>query len=98
MVVAEGGRVGTRVKTSSCVIGRYTNLNLRETSSHEDVRRSVKRCLISDMKVFDGTCASLIRVLDHCINRRVKFYGGGMDGVENLSFTQRGRDMIASAG
>jgi len=89
MIVAEGGRVGRRVKTSSCVIGRYTNLNLREASSHEDVRRSGKRCLISDMKVCDGTCTSLIRTLDHCINRRVKFYGGGMDGVENLSCTQR---------
>jgi len=90
--------VGTRVKTSSCVIGRYTNLNLREASSHEDVRRSGKRCLISDMKVCDGTFASLVRILDHCINRRVKFYGGGMDGVENLSSTQRSRDVIATAG
>ena len=49
------------------------------------------------MNVGDGTCAILIRVLDHCINGRVKFYGGGMDGVENLSCTHLldlFRDMI----
>jgi hypothetical protein len=37
------------------------------------------------MNVGDGTCAILIRVLDHRINRSVNFYGGGMDRVENLS-------------
>jgi hypothetical protein len=85
--IAESERVGTRVETSSCVIGRYPNLNLGEASGHKDVQRSGKRCLISDMNVGDDTSAILIRVLDHCINRRVKFYGGGMDGVENLSCT-----------
>jgi hypothetical protein len=49
------------------------------------------------MNVGDGTSAILIRVLDHCINRRVKFYGGRMDGVENLGCTHLlnlFRDMI----
>jgi hypothetical protein len=49
------------------------------------------------MNVGDGTSVILIRVLDHCINGRVKFYGGGMDGVENLSCTHLldlFRDMI----
>ena len=39
------------------------------------------------MNVGDGASVIFIRVLDHCINGRVKFYGGGMDGVENLSCT-----------
>ena len=30
--IAEGGRVGTQVETSSCVIGSYTNLNLTRMS------------------------------------------------------------------
>ena len=58
--IAEGGRVGTRVESSSCMISRDTNLNLREASGHEDVRRTGKRCLIRDMNVGDGTSAILI--------------------------------------
>ena len=58
--IAEGGRVGTRVETSSCVIGCHPNLNLGEGSGHKDVRRAGKRCLISDKNVGDGTSAILI--------------------------------------
>ena len=46
------------------------------------------------MNVGDGTSVILIRVLDHCINGRVKFYGGGMDGVDATHLLDLFRDMI----
>ena len=85
--IAEGRRVGRCVEASSCVVGRNTNLNLREASGHEDIRSTGKRCLIGNINLGDSASAILIRVFEHCIDRRIKSYRGRMDWVKNLGCT-----------
>ena len=92
--IAEGRRVGRCVEASSCVVGRNKNLNLREASGHEDIRSTGKRViLIGDINVGDSASAILIRVFEHCIDRRIKLYRGRVDWVKNLGFTHL-RDLI----